>query len=60
MWSFFDLKKTFDVVDHNILFEKIQHYGIGGIVHQWFKSYLENRKQFASVSGAESELTSVN
>ena len=55
-----DLQKAFDTVDHNILLEKIQHYGIKGIAHKWFKSYLENRKQFLSVSGAESELASVN
>ena len=57
---FIDLQKAFDTVDHNILLEKIQHYGIRGIAHQWFKSYLENRKQFVSISSAESELTSVN
>ena len=57
---FIDLQKAFDTVDHNILLEKIQHYGIRGIAHQWFKSDLENRKQFVSVSGAESELASVN
>ena len=39
---------------------KVQHYDIRGIAHHWFRSYLENRKQFVSVSGAESELTSVN
>ena len=41
---FINLKKAFDVVDHNILLEKIQHYCIRGKAHQWFKSYLENRK----------------
>ena len=41
---FINLKKGFDTVDHNILLEKIQHYGIRGKAHQWFKSYLENRK----------------
>ena len=57
---FIDLHKAFNTVDHNILFEKIQHYGIRGIAHQCCKSYLENRKQFVSISGAESELASVN
>ena len=52
--------KKHDIVDHNILLEKIQHYGIRGIDHWWLKSDLENRKQFVSVSGAESELASVN
>ena len=57
---FIELQKAFDKVDHNILLEKIQHYGIRGIAHQWFKSYLENRKQFVSISGAESELGLLN
>ena len=57
---FIDLQKTFDTADYNILLEKIKHYVIRGISHQLFKSYLENRKQFVSVSGAESELASVN
>ena len=39
---------------------KIQHYDISGIAHHWLGSYLENRKQFVSVSGTEPELASVN
>ena len=55
-----DLQRVFDSFDHKILLEKIKHYGIREIAHQWFKSYLENIKQIVSVSGAESELASVN
>ena len=51
--------KAFDIADHNTLLLKIQQNGIRGIPHQWFKSYLENRKQFVSIIDAESEIGSV-
>ena len=38
--------------------QKFQHYDIRGIAHEWFKSYLENRKQFVSINGAKFELGS--
>ena len=36
---FIDLKKAFDTVDHQILFKKLQHYGIKGQAHSLLKSY---------------------
>ena len=49
-----DFSKAFDMVDHNILLHKLNHYGIRGIAHKWFTSYLSDRKQFVSINGTES------
>ena len=52
---FIDLKKAFDTVDHNILLQKLSHYGIRDTANLWFKNYLNDREQFVSVHGRDSE-----
>ena len=46
---FIDLKKAFDTVYHEILLNKLNHYGFRGIINDWFSSYLNNRTQTTQV-----------
>ena len=56
---FIDLQKAFDTVNHKILLDKLEHYGIRGTPLQWFSSYLSNRKQFIHVNDTNSTLLDV-
>ena len=56
---FIDLTKAFDTVDHNILLEKMFHYGIRGNVYNLFQSYLSNRQQYVRVNNVDSDIKPV-
>ena len=56
---FIDLKKAFDTVDHGILIEKLDHYGIRGIANQWSCSYLINVYQYVNINDTNSDYMNV-
>ena len=41
-------------MNHNILFEKLEYYGVRGIALSWIKSYFSNRKQFVQFNNSSS------
>ena len=57
---FIDLRKAFDTVNHQILLQKLDHYGIRGSALIWFESYLDNRRQYVYFNGESSDLKSIS
>ena len=53
---FIDLRKAFDIVNHEMLLTKLEHYGVRDSMLNWFQSYLIDRKQFVSFNEQSSEL----
>ena len=56
---FIDLQKAFDTVDHGILLHKLNHYGVQGIVNDWFHSYFSCRSQSTQIGYVVSEKENV-
>jgi hypothetical protein len=56
---FLDWSKAFDKVPHERLLSKLEHYGIKGKLHGWFKSFLTGRTQQVVYGGSQSEPTNV-
>ena len=46
---FLDLKKAFDTVNHELLLQKLEHYGFRVQCSEYLYSYFRNRKQYVQV-----------
>ena len=51
---FVDITKAFDTVRHDILLQKLYHYGIRGTIHDWFHNYSSHRTQSTKFHNCQS------
>ena len=56
---FLDLRKAFDLVDHEVLLHKLSLYIFSTNTMQLFRSYLSNRQQLVKVNNNSSELKTI-
>ena len=55
-----DLSKAFDTIEHKIMIQKLELFGVRGVCLNWFRSYLENRRMRIKcrVTSSQSEILS--
>ena len=56
---FVNLQKAFDTVNQDDLLSKLNHYSIRGVAFDWFKGYLSDRTQYATINNERSEIQTV-
>ena len=55
-----DFSAAFDIIDHNLLLQKLKGYGFNSTAILWLGNYLANRKQTVYFNGHFSEFKSLN
>lgn len=56
---FIDLRKAFDTVDHELLLQKVAHYGYSNNILTWLRNYLSGREQRVDLDGVLSSCKTV-
>ena len=57
---FLDLSKAFDTLDHVILLQKLNYYGIKSVELNLFNDYLQNRTQYISYDKTNSNVSYIH
>ena len=51
---FIDVKKAFDTINHSVLIDKLEHYGVRGTAKKWIMNYLSGRQQYVHIDNVHS------
>ena len=54
---YLDLSKAFDTLDHNILLQTLDCYGICGVARDWIEDYLGNPSLVAKITTCPNKIT---
>ena len=54
------LREAFDTIDHQLLIQKLELYGIRGVCLRWISDYLSERQQCVSVNNCNSSWLKLN
>ena len=57
---YIDLSKAFDTLDHSILLDKLNYYGICGVENLMLRTYLSNRHEYVENNDSKSETKSIS
>ncbi len=57
---YLDLSKSFDTLDHNILTQMLEYYGIKETNLELFQNYLTERKKYVEFDSTKSNMIDIN
>ena len=52
---FIDLQKAFDTVNHDILLDKLNYFGVKGTSNMWSETFLKERYQYTTIKEYSSD-----